>query len=778
MAPLSAPSLEVERRALALVERLANWTGGPRFRERLLRRETEPVRARVEALEAGMGAASGLLPTEAPGGRSFQRGSPPARIGPFAVEDLIGEGGMGEVYRGRRVDGLYDQIVAIKLIHSHLGARAGAAFDVERRILARLEHPNIARLIDGGVADGERPYLIMEHVDGRPLDEAAAGLAPPARVRLFIQAATAVGFAHGRLVAHADLKPGNILVDAEGRVKLLDFGISRLLDRVGGPSGEPSPLTRYFASPERLAGEPPSIADDIHALGATLELITRDVADPDLAAIAAKARSPDPGRRYPGVDALIDDLQRWLDHRPVGARPAGLVYRVRKWVQRRPRLFLAAGLAGVLIAIAVGVAGVNALHARRERAEAVARFEDARGVANYLLSDLMVRLESQPRSLALRVEVARRAQQELDRLTKAEAAGPALRLEVATGLWRLAESQASIDRPNLHQPDAARANLRRAADIAARLPGQAARALLARIRLDQADLADTFDNDTTAADDFLRQARSLSPGTSDKALWLQAQLTEARLRGWQGRYAEEASVAAAALAAAPATGDKDRVRLRAALADSLSEGDFYLGAISRAEAGYRVEIAELEAAHNTWPDDNNLLGLLARARWSLATTLAEEKRFAEGAPILARARIEARAAFEFDPADGDARRRYRVTDNAYAQNLAFLGRADQAVAILRGHAAEDAAAWRAHPGEAWRLHDYAISMTMIGEALATANRYAESCRADEVTMSLFRRLKMMGRLTQWDLDHNIDLLTKRRAQNCRQGGGRVPGPPH
>ncbi len=771
MAPLSAPSLEVERRALILVERLANWTGGPRFRERLLRRETEPVRARVEALEAGMGAASGLLPTEAPGGRSFQRGPPPARIGPFAVEDLIGEGGMGEVYRGRRVDGLYDQIVAIKLIHSHLDARAGAAFDVERRILARLEHPNIARLIDGGVADGERPYLIMEHVDGRPLDEAAAGLAPAARVGLFIEAANAVRFAHGRLVAHADLKPGNILVDAEGRVKLLDFGIARLLDRVDRPSGEPSALTRYFASPERLAGEPASIADDIHALGATLELITRDVADPDLAAIAAKARAPEPARRYPGVDALIDDLQRWLDKRPVGARRASLVYRARKWVQRRPRLFLAGGLTGVLIAIAVGAAGVNALHARRERAEAAARFEDARGVAKYLLSDLMVRLESQPRSLALRVEVARRAQQELDRLTKAEAAGPALKLEVATGLWRLAEGQASIGRPNLHQPDAARANLRRAADIAAGLPGQTARTLLARIRLDQADLADTFDNDTAAADGFLRQAKNLSPGVGDKALWLQAQLTEARLRGWQGRYAEEAGVAAAALAAAPPTGDKDRVRLRAALADSLSEGDFYLGATSRAEAGYRVEVAELEAAHKTWPDDNNLLGLLARARWSLATTLAEEMRFAEGAPMLARARVEARAVFEFDPADGDARRRYRVTDNAYAQNLAFLGHADQALAILRGHAAEDAAAWRAHPGEPLRLHDYATSMTMIGEALATANRPAQSCRADEVTLSLFRQLQAIGRLTQWDLDRNIDLLVKRRAQTCPKAVG-------
>jgi len=389
-------------------------------------------------------------------------------------------------------------------------------------------------------------------------------------------------------------------------------------------------------------------------------------------------------------------------------------------------------------------------------------------VAHYLLFDLMDRLEAQPRALPLRADVARVAQADLDRLSHAEAADPLLKLEVAAGLQRLAREQASMDHPNLHQPDAARDNLKRAAEIAAGLKGSAAQQLLAHIRLDQANLADTFDNDPPAAEAFLRQGRALltTGGGGDAILRVYYQIAEARLRGWQGRYADEAAAAAAALAAAGSLPGQAGAKLRAAAAELEAEGAYYAGHLPQAETQYRAQMRELVAAHQLAPDDVYALGLLGRARWNLATTLEQEKRFVEAAPLLEQARMESQAVTEFDPADAEARRRLRIVDNAYAQNLAFRGRTDQALAILYAHAADDERQWRAHPNEPLRLHDYALSMAMIGEALANARRWRDGCRADANALGLFGRLQHMGRLTQWDIGQNIDTLNKRRAKSC------------
>ncbi|MCW5760605.1 MAG: serine/threonine protein kinase, partial [Phenylobacterium sp.] len=214
---------------MALFERLSERPGDTRYRSRLLARFDPAVVARVEALERTSRSASRVMPTEGPEPLG-PSGPPPEQVGVFRLVERIGEGGMGQVWRGQRADGLFDQTVAVKLVWSHLAPLAAGRFAEERRILARLEHPNIARLIDGGVLpDGGAPYLVMEYVAGRPIDEAAPGRPLREVVALFVQAAQAVQFAHGCLIVHADLKPSNILVDGEGRVRLLDFGIARLL---------------------------------------------------------------------------------------------------------------------------------------------------------------------------------------------------------------------------------------------------------------------------------------------------------------------------------------------------------------------------------------------------------------------------------------------------------------------------------------------------------------------------------------------------------------------
>lgn len=834
----------VERRALALLERLAGRPDNPRFRARLLRREPAAVLARVAALEARLHLAAQRMPTQMPAawGGYDDDITPPPRVGPFRVGQRIGHGGMGTVWRGERDDGLYEQVVAIKFIHPRLAGRASAAFEAERRILARLEHPGIARIIDGGIAPAAHavdtaqphppetgqavpngpamvrpplPYLVMEHVAGQPIDEAMRDAPLPERVQAFERAAEAVQFAHGRLVAHADLKPSNILVDSRGQVKLLDFGIARLLadepattDPASGQAisagaiPAAGPLTPAFASPARIAGAPPSIADDIFALGRTLahvlaapppgaperpsaaatDAATRDarvqaaIADVELAAIVAKATAAAEQDRYPSVAALLADLAAWRTQRPVLAMRGDATYRARKFVARHRFGVAATALAFAALAATTLVAVDNYVRAERERAEAEARYADARGTARFLLFDLLDRLQQQPNSLALRADVARVAQHYLDRLSHARTADASVTLKAATGLWRLAEHQAKQGRPNLRQPAAARANLERAERMAARVPGAAALALRARIQLDRALLASAVDNDVAAAERALMTARATMAalGGGDADLRRLAFMTEANVRGWQGRYRDMIASAEAGLRL-PEAGSPHRATLqRANLLSARAEAHYYLREQAAAERDYRAEVALLERAHAQWPRDNEVRSRLAYARWNLGSTLTEQQRFAEAEPILARGVQEARASLAFDPADEDAIRRLRVIATAHAQALGFLRRTDAALAILQPIADRDRTRWQAHPGEPLRLRDYAMSMIMIAEALDAGGRAEASCRVDNAALALFGKLRAMGRLTPVDVEHNLAFVDQRRARNCARG--EPPGP--
>lgn len=297
-------------------------------------------------------------------------------IGRYRLTDLLGRGGMATVYDAERVDGVVQQRVAIKLIHRGLDTdEVVRRFVAERQILSGLEHPHIARLIDAGATDDGRPFLVMERVAGKPIDEWASHRQPPVRNRLelFLQVADAVRFAHSRLIVHRDLKPSNILIDDAGNAKLLDFGIAKLLD----PDADDSltrtgvrPLTPAYASPEQVRGDPVTTSSDVYQLGALLYVlltgrrpfmehgadleaaittgrITRpsDVAATpptartlrgDLDAIVMKAMRTEPERRYGSVADLADDIRRYLAREPVLARPDSVPYRIRRFAARRP----------------------------------------------------------------------------------------------------------------------------------------------------------------------------------------------------------------------------------------------------------------------------------------------------------------------------------------------------------------------------------------------------------------------------------------------------------
>ena len=331
-------------------------------------------------------------------------------IGSYRLQRELGSGGMGVVWLAERSDGLVRRSVALKLPH-RVSQHAGLAERMarEREILATLTHPNIARLYDAGLTAENRPFLAIEYVEGQRIDTYCRdrGLDTAARVRLFLQVANAVAYAHAKLVVHRDLKPANILVTEEGQARLLDFGIAKLLDQhearetaLTEQSGRP--LTLDYASPEQIRGEPLTIGSDVYSLGVVLyELLSgarpyrpkresrgaledaildsdpplpSTVAEPacrralrgDLDTIILKALRKRPDDRYATVHALVDDLERYLEGRPVLARSDGLWYRVRKFTARNK---IAVGAAAAVFAALIVGATVAAWQARVAVAE-------------------------------------------------------------------------------------------------------------------------------------------------------------------------------------------------------------------------------------------------------------------------------------------------------------------------------------------------------------------------------------------------------------------------
>ena len=462
---LTPSRIEVERRAIALVERLLARPGDEAFRRRLLRNEPKDVVARVERLQSAS-AGVNQMPTELPGGLADEAPGAPERFGPFRLVALIGRGGMGDVWRGVRDDGLYEQTVAVKLIQPHLQVRGGEAFENERRILAKLEHPNIARLIDGGATHDGRACLVMEFVDGARLDEACAALPLNERIGIFIQAAAAVRYAHARLVAHGDLKPGNILVDHDGRVRLLDFGIARLVADDAddaAPSAVRGAATSGFVSPQRLAGEPASIPDDLFALGQILRLIAAGIAKGDLAAVIAKATAPDEAARYADVSALLADLDRWRGGFPVTALAPSWTYLTRKYLRRN---WIRVGAVAALVLITL-FASYSYLRGEQQRRLAEARFDEIHSMAEYIINDVDAQLAKLPGAVQVRRQLVSRSHGYLQAMEKDRAASPSLQLDVAAGYLSLARIYGLDVSGGVGDLPAARESLRRANDIIA-----------------------------------------------------------------------------------------------------------------------------------------------------------------------------------------------------------------------------------------------------------------------------------------------------------------------
>jgi serine/threonine-protein kinase len=315
------------------------------------------------------------------------------RLGHWELIEEIGRGGMSVVYRARRVGIDFEQLAAVKLLgFAVMGTDGGVRFERERRVLARLRHPHIAALIDGGFADDGTPYLVMPLIIGQALDRHCdeRRLDWRDRVRLMVQVCDAVAHAHQNLLVHRDLKPANILVAADGVPTLLDFGIAKLLDdsndltRTGVQA-----MTPGYAAPEQKEGGVITTATDVHALGVMLERLCEGHSLPsDLRNIIAMAQRPEPERRYPDARALGEDLTRLLEQRAVRATPDSTGYRLRSFV-RRNRAGVTAAV-GMFAALTAGLVTTlwQAERAAREAREAQRQTARAEAVRDFLLTVL------------------------------------------------------------------------------------------------------------------------------------------------------------------------------------------------------------------------------------------------------------------------------------------------------------------------------------------------------------------------------------------------------
>ncbi len=455
------------------------------------------LRAEVESLLANDGGGMNAVSAAIAGEASSLIHRPKlqterARIGPWLLVRELGHGGMGTVYLAVRDDREYEARAAIKLVRQGLDTDfILRRFRRERQILAGLEHPNIARMFDGGTQADGISYFVMEYVDGLWITLYAAEhkLSVEQRIRLFMPVCRAVAYAHRHFIVHRDLKPANILIDGGGVPKLLDFGVSKLLHSEQSEWMEGEMMTPDYASPEQILGAPVTLASDVYSLGVVLyELLTQSpprrierctpqaieraiVLEPlrapsvaaeadrslarhlkgDLDNIILCAMEKEPDRRYASVECLAEDLQRFLDHRPIRAGPDSTRYRVRKFI-RRNRVSVALG-AMVALAIAAG-----AIVERRQSTIAQQRSEDVRKLATSIVFDVDDAVRPLPGSTRARQLIARTGIDYLNNLSRSSAGDWDLKRELASAWTRIGILKGGLNSSNLGDASAALAS--------------------------------------------------------------------------------------------------------------------------------------------------------------------------------------------------------------------------------------------------------------------------------------------------------------------------------
>ncbi len=401
----------------------------------------------------------------------------PDQVGLYRVERELGRGGMGVVYLVSRSDGAFERKAALKIIKRGMDTESiQARFRAERQLLARLQHPNIAALFDGGTTPDGLAYFVMEYVDGQPLDRFSEPLRVRGKVQLFLQVCAAVEYAHANLVLHRDIKAGNILVGADGVPKLLDFGIAKVLSET-----ETQELTRtglqlftpQVASPEQKQGQALTTATDVYSLGRLLgNLLQNSQPDRDLQLITGNATQEDASRRYSSVSALAADLRRWLAAEPILARADSFAYRLGKFLSRNR---VPVAVAAVVVLLVTASASYALVQGRR----AQHRFEELRSFAHSVVFEMSDAIVGVPGTTAARELLVRRSTQYLDALARDAGTDRGLLQELAAAQEKLGLLEGDRTAAHTGDLDSAEKNLRRAESLYQRLQDKTAAARVA-----------------------------------------------------------------------------------------------------------------------------------------------------------------------------------------------------------------------------------------------------------------------------------------------------------
>ncbi len=712
------------------------------------------------------------------------------RVGPYRVVRVIGRGGMGTVYLAERADEQFEKQVALKVVgRGQDSEQILHLLRQERQILANLDHPNIARLLDLGAAEDGVPYVVMERVEGEAIDEHCAhrGLSTAERVGLFRIVCAAVQHAHQNLVVHRYLKPRNILVTPAGVPKVLDFGIAKVL------SPKPSSsqglirgwgLTAYYASPEQVRGETISTATDVYSLGVVLyELLTgrrpyefgsglpleivrviceqeptrpSDLARPgelrgDLDDIVLMALQKEPGRRYASVEQLSEDLRRHLEGLPVIARADTLPYRAGKFV-RRHRVGVAAS---VLVALSLlgGIVATTrqARVARAQKARAERRFDDVRRLAHSFLFEIHDEIQDLPGATRARARLVTRGLEYLDSLAHEASGDASLQAELAEAYLKVGDVQGRPAFSNLGDRTGALASYRKAVEMREALraarPGPDADRELATA-LDRVGDTARLLGDSRAALESYRRALSLRPlpgaagGERDLATSLQ-RIGDMEAATGDPAAALESQRRALALQeerAARQSGDAQALRDlfigRVKMGDRLAGTGDHKGALS----SYRSALDMSEQMAGRDPRSVRARRELAVCRDKVGDALIALDQPAEALSYYRSSLALREALVAADRRDAELRRDLSVSHDKIGRALLARGDTTAAVASFRQALALDETAAREDPSSAQARLDVGADLEIVGSALIQAGRLAEAATALERALDLRERV--------------------------------------
>jgi len=679
--------------------------------------------------------------------------APGARVGAYRLLQLIGQGGMGEVWLAERADEAFSKQVAIKFISGLHGREASEWFRRERQALARLEHPNIARLLDGGETADGHPYLVMEYVDGVPIDQYCEGKPLETVLDLFLQVCSAIEAAHRALIVHRDIKPANVLVTAEGESRLLDFGIAKEVADTPEERAQQTTTQAYtlhYASPEQMEGGDITVASDVYSLGALLyrllsgrvphagtssalgqlqaiqttqpqkpsRVVAENLAIPDferrkrarrlhgdLDDIVLKCLRREPGLRYGSARELIEDIARYRAHEPVKARKGSASYRASRYLRRH---WLAIGaVAAVLLTLAGGLYAtyLQKQEAERQRALAQKRFDLSRALVNEVLFDFQDRISDVPGTLDARRHLVGQAKSYLRKVAEDAQDEPGLLVDLSRAERRLGDIAGNPSEPNLGDtPGALR---------------QFERALALARRAQRAQPGDPEVQDSVAA--ALHSVGSWYYWNDDLAT---AQ-----------KYFDQEIPLIETMRKARPSAAMDR-RLGTAIA-SLGDVYYWSSKLEPALAAYDRGCAPILASKDAGPE---MLDAKAMCQTRRADALAWLDRYAEAERAIGEAVAVSRSMYEQKPDLLERAHGYSIALNKQGEIYGWEEKYDLAFAAFSESLRVVERAYAADPTDQRSARNVAMARNKRGDAYMETKRYAEALADYDVALDMLRKL--------------------------------------